>query len=150
MGFYGNNPNTHVEYNFIEIPEGKHRVQICNVKVERFKFEKKCFEITLKVSGHHNKLWYYIWYNPEYPDRTNREFAMFFDSFQIQDFEIKNYKKWIGSSGAVYVEYSRNILKYNYTAMVKYCLTGVDRDSLPAWQDAPTDDVPVCFREPLF
>ena len=42
MGFYGNNPNTYVEYDFIEIPEGNHRVQIYNVKVERFKFEKKC------------------------------------------------------------------------------------------------------------
>lgn len=150
MGFFDNNPNTHVERNFIEIPEGNHRVQICNVKVERFRFEKKCFEITLKVSGHHNKLWYYLWYNPEYPDRTNREFGMFFESFQIQDFDIKHYKKWIGHNGAVHVEHSTNMLKLNYTSIVKYCLTDEHRDNLPPWRDATADSVPLCFQESLF
>lgn len=150
MGFYNSKPNTYVEHNFIEIPEGDHRVQICNVKVERFRFEKKCFEITLKVSGHHNKLWYYIWYNPETPERTNRDFAMFFESFQIQDFDIKNYKSWIGHSGAVNVAHSRDILKLNYSAVIRYCLIGKHRDNLPPWRDASKNSVPLCFQEPLF
>ena len=76
MGYYSKNPNTYTQNNFIEIPEGNHRVKICNVKVERFRFEKKCFEITLKVSGHHGKLWYYIWYNPKKCHRRNEKMDM--------------------------------------------------------------------------
>ena len=140
MGYYSKNPNTYTQNNFIEIPEGNHRVKIFNVKVERFRFEKKCFEITLKVSGHHGKLWYYIWYNPDYKERTNRDFAMFFESFQIQDFDIKHYKDWIGKSGAVYVNHVVNRLTYdNYTATVVCCLTGEKRDKLPPWKEAPKD-----------
>jgi len=39
MGYYSKNPNTYTQNNFIEIPEGNHRVKICNVKVERFRFD---------------------------------------------------------------------------------------------------------------
>ena len=65
MGVWTSKPNTYNRTNFIEIPEGDHRVQITRVSVERFREQKKCFEITMKVSGYHGKVWYYLWYNPE-------------------------------------------------------------------------------------
>ena len=86
MGHKSINPNTYTQYNFIEIPEGNHRVQICNVRIKTTN-NKKCFEITLKVSGHHGKLWYFLWYNPEEPEKTNRNFALFFESFEIYDYD---------------------------------------------------------------
>lgn len=139
MGYFDHNPNTFTQYNFIEIPEGNHRVLICNVRVKNYRNEKKCFEIVLKVSGHHGKLWYYLWYNPEYPERTNRNFGMFFESFQIYDYDIKNYKKWIGKEGAVHIRHDYDVLKQTCTTNVVCCLNSAKRDTLPPWKEGPTD-----------
>lgn len=138
MGHKSINPNTYTQCNFIEIPEGNHRVQICNVRIKTTK-NKKCFEITLKVSGHHGKLWYFLWYNPEEPEKTNRDFALFFESFQIYDYDIKHYKDWIGQQGAVCVKHSFNKLDYTYKAYVYCCLIGIQKDNLPSWKEGPKD-----------
>lgn len=142
MGHKSINPNTYTQCNFIEIPEGNHRVQICNVRIKTTK-DKKCFEITLKVSGHHSKFWYFLWYNPERPDKTNRDFKLFFESFQIYDYDIKHYKDWIGKQGAVCVKHSFD--KLNYKAYVYYCLTGEQKDKLPPWREGPKDS---CYYFP--
>ena len=51
MGYWSK-PNVFKVHNFIEIPIGQHRVKITDVSVERFtKTKKRCYEISLKVSG---------------------------------------------------------------------------------------------------
>lgn len=143
MGYWKSKPNTYNEYGFIEIPEGDHRVQIHNVVVERFRNHKKCFEITLKVSGHHGKLWYYLWYNPEFFDASTKRFFSFFNSFNIQDHDLDNYKNWIGKSGAVRVvtddEVTDSSSDYKYALRVSHCLKGTQRDKLPPWKEAPKE-----------
>ena len=143
MGVWCSKPNAHTVHNFIEIPDGDRRVIINNVSVERFSKGKKCFEITLRVSGYHGKLWYYLWYNPERIDQSLKNLSCFFDSFQIEDHDLKNYKKWIGNSGAVKVvsevEPEKSIYNYKYSTKVSYCLTGEARDRLPEWREAPDE-----------
>lgn len=144
MGVWESKPNVYKEHDFIEIPEGEHRVKICNVSVEKFKNEKKCYEITFKVSGHHGKLWYYLWYNPEYMESSSKRFFSFFNSFHIENHDLSQYKSWIGKSGAVKVVH--NQLSDGYEAVVSYCLNDVKKDKLPPWSEAadklfPTDDI---------
>lgn len=144
MGYWKSKPNTYNEFNFIEIPEGDHRVQIHNVVVERFSNHKKCFEITLKVSGYHGKLWYYLWHNPENFDTSTKRFFSFFNSFNIQDHDLDNYKNWIGKSGAVRVvtddEVTDSSCDYKYAIRVSLCLNGPQRDKLPPWRE-PTKEL---------
>ena len=141
MGFFKGKPNRYNEYGFIEIPAGDHRVQICKVSKEKFRTGTLCYEITLKVSGHHGKLWYYLWDNPEYPERKEQDFSAFASSFQIQDQELENCKSWVGHSGAVRVAHNGrtedDVCSCLYEARVIRCLSGDQRDYLPAWREAP-------------
>ena len=143
MGYWKSKPNRYNEYGFIEIPVGDHRVQICNVKKESFKNEKKCFEITLKVSGYHGKLWYYLWYNPEKRQKTNWDFSLFFESFQINDYNIENYKDWIGKTGAVRVvsddEITDDSFEYKCAVRVAHSLGNAHIEKLPPWKEAPKE-----------
>ena len=87
MALWKNRPNTYKHSGFIDIPEGDHRVRICRVEVERFSRKRKCFEITLEVSGYHGKLWHHLWYNPDRVVEFERTFRPFFYSFGIQDYD---------------------------------------------------------------
>ena len=133
-------PNTYKEYDFIEIPVGAHRVQITRVFREKFKSGKTCYEITLKVSGYHGKLWCQLWDDPnDSISKNTQEIIQFFESFQIENRDLAEYKNWVGKSGAVYVnhydKYEKDMFDYKYCSKVAYYLTGRQRDNLPAWQD---------------
>ena len=143
MGFYKGKPNRHNVYGFIEIPAGEHRVKISKVVPEKFRTGTVCYEITLNVSGYHGKLWYYLWDNPEYPERKARDFSAFANSFEISDQELEKPKNWVGKSGAVRVEHKSKIeddvCACQYETRVVSCLCGESKDRLPAWTDAAID-----------
>ena len=145
MGYWKSKPNCYNEHNFIEIPEGCHRVQIRNVRVEKFNSGKKCYELTLKVSGYHGLLWFYLWEDPENSYNNAEKISQFFDSFQIEDHDFAKYKNWVGKAGAVYVshydgmKYDLQGPWYKYEAKVTSCLVGIQRDALPPWCEAPAE-----------
>ena len=150
---YKDKPNRYKERNFLEISEGDHRVQICKVSTKAGKYGKKCFEIALKVSGHHGKIWYFLWYDPMERDRTNQRFYDFFTSFEIYDYDLAHYKTWVGHYGAVCVKHDRIYVPQNltpeeteefdppywYEIKIPLCIHGPRRDCLPCWREAPAD-----------
>ena len=139
MGVWRSKPNIYTKVNFIEIPEGSYRVEIYKVRVERFRDNKHCFEITFKVSGYHGKLWYYLWANPEFGESSTRRFISFFESFDIKGDEQKDYKSWVGKVGAVNVVHefgpTDRLKKGQYEIVVHRCLNQFEQTRLPAWQD---------------
>ena len=48
------------EQDFAPIPAGDHRVRISEVIEKTFSSGNEGFEITLDVSGHNSKLWFYL------------------------------------------------------------------------------------------
>jgi len=156
MGYWESRPNIYKEHNFIEIPEGSHRVLITNVEVERFPTSKKrCYEITLKVSGQHGRLWFYLWYDPNDMTKTEKVFSSFYNSFHIQSQSTRSYRKWIGKMGAVYVEHnygpSQRLQEGEYEAKVSCCLDVRLQAKLPPWRDAPVEkeETPQVFSQEL-
>lgn len=140
MALWRNHPNTYRYSGFIDIPEGNHRVRICKVEVERFAKKRKCFEITLEVSGYHGKLWHHIWYDPEKIEECGRSFYPFFYSFGIDDHDLSHYKNWVGASGAINVRYEYR--GDEFEAKYIRCIYGKQRDKLPPWRDAdPESDM---------
>ena len=148
MAWWKNQPNLYQHNGFIDIPEGNHRVRICKVEVERFSKGRKCYEITLEVSGYHGKLWHHIWYDPDKIVEYEKTFYPFFYSFEIEDHDLAHYKKWVGASGAVSVRYDYQ--DYGFEAKYIRCLYGSQRDRLPQWIDAPDDAIPDFLKESLF
>lgn len=134
MAWWNNKPNVYTHSGFVDIPEGEHRVRIRKVDVERFSKGRRCFEITLEVSGYHGKLWHHIWYDPAKISECERSFYPFFYSFSLEDHNISHYKKWIGASGAVSVKYERR--GHEFEAKYIRCIYGKQRDKLPLWRDA--------------
>ena len=137
MALWKNQPNTYKYSGFIDIPEGDHRVRICRVEVERFSNKKKCFEITLEVSGYRGKLWHHLWYDPNKIEKCAKSFYPFFHSFGIEDHDVSHYKNWVGTSGAVNVYYLYR--DDAFEARYLQCLHGPRKDRLPMWRDAPTE-----------
>jgi hypothetical protein len=137
MALWKNQPNTYKHCGFIDIPEGDHRARICRVEVERFSGKKKCFEITLEVSGYHGKLWYHIWYDPERITECSKILYPFFDSFGIDDYDVSHYKKWIGADGAISVRHDYRGCEFE--AKYLWCVYGIQKDKLPPWRDAPKE-----------
>ena len=137
MAVWKNQPNTYKHQGFIDIPEGNHRVRICRVEVERFTKGRRCFEITLAVSGYHGKLWHHIWYDPARTVECEKSFYSFFYSFKIDDHDLSHYKKWVGAYGAVNIRYECR--ECELEAKYIRCIYGKQKDKLSPWKEAPSD-----------
>ena len=137
MACWKNKPNIYTQTGFIDIPEGDHRVKIDRVTVEKTRSGSRCFEIALSVSGYHGKLWHHLWYNPDRVVEFERTFRPFFYSFGIQDYDLSNYTKWKGATGAVRVGYEW--YGYDVEAKCIQFLYGIQRDKLPPWNSPALD-----------
>lgn len=131
------NPNEYSANEFSIIPTGDHRVRINDVVEKTFNSGNEGFEITLDVSGHSGKLWYYLVLDRNDTKKTNQRIGTFFESFGIGDFDLSHYRGWIGKIGGVRVKHE----EYNGTtsAKVAFCLSHKNQEKLPAWKgEAPT------------
>ena len=137
MAFWLNKPNTYKYRGFIDIPEGRHRVRICKVEVEELKYNRKCFKITMEVSGYHGKLWHHLWYDPSMKSDLTKRVYPFLNSFEIDDPDLSHYENWIGADGAVIVRYKyrERAADANYLQF----LSGEQKNMLPPWKDVTLD-----------
>lgn len=125
------NPSDYTENDFSIIPVGDHRVRIFEVSERTFNSGNQGFEITLEVSGHNSKLWFYLVLDANDQKRTNQRLGDFFNSFGITNYNLNAYNTWIGKIGAVRVKHE----EYNnsMSAKVSFCLSKKKQESLPAW-----------------
>lgn len=131
------NPNEYTASEFSIIPAGDHRVRINEVVEKTFNSGNEGFEITLDVSGHNGKLWFYLVLDRNDTKKTNQRIGTFFESFGIGDFDLSHYRGWIGKIGGVRVKHEE--YNGNQTAKVAFCLSRKNQEKLPAWKgDAPT------------
>lgn len=114
-------PSEYEAREFTLIPEGDHKVRIDSVEEKVFSSGNEGFEIMLDVSGFNSKLWYYLVLDPREKAKTNQRLGMFFDSFDIHDFNLSNYNNWVGRDGAVRVKH--NLYNGSKTANVVFCLS---------------------------
>lgn len=123
------NPNEYEASDFQIIPAGDHRVRIEDVIAKQSKAGNDMFEITLAVSDHSSRLWYYLVIDPTDSKKTNQRIGSFFDSFGITDYNMANYPRWKGKVGAVRVSHE----EYNgeQQAKVRFCLSRRNQDKLP-------------------
>ena len=131
------NPQDYTTNEFTIIPAGDHRVRINDVVEKTFNSGNDGFEITLDVSGHNGKLWFYLVLDRNDTKKTNQRIGTFFESFGIGDFDLSHYRGWIGKIGGVRVKHEE--YNGNQTAKVAFCLSRKNQEKLPAWKgDAPT------------
>ena len=130
------NPNEYSATEFSIIPTGDHRVRINDVVEKTFSSGNEGFEITLDVSGHGGKLWFYLVLDRNDTKKTNQRIGTFFESFGIGDFDLSHYRGWIGKIGGVRVKHE----EYNgsTSAKVAFCLSRKNQDKLPAWKGETT------------
>ncbi len=123
------NPAEYQENDFSVIPAGDHRVRVNDVVFKNSSKGNEMFEITFDVSGHGGKLWYYIVLDPNDTKKTNQRIGAFFESFGITNYNMDNYRGWIGKVGAVRVKHEQ----YNGAdqAKVAFCLSRKNQDKLP-------------------
>ena len=129
------NPNDYTVNDFAPIPVGDHRVRIFDVVEKRFSSGNEGFEITLEVSGHNSKLWFYLVLDHNDPKKTNQRIGAFFESFGIGDFDLSHYRSWVGKIGAVRVKHEEYMGKTS--AKVAFCLSKKNQEKLPAWKGEP-------------
>lgn len=126
------NPADYSANDFAPIPAGDHRVRIFDVVERTFSSGNAGFEITLEVSGHSGKLWFYLVLDHSDPKKTNQRIGTFFESFGIGDFDLSHYRGWVGKIGGVRVKHE----EYNgdLKAKVAFCLSRKNQEKLPAWK----------------
>ena len=126
------NPSQYKEQDYSIIPEGDHRVRINAVKERTFNSGNQGFEITLDVSGHNSKIWYYLVINPANSEQTNQRLGSFFNSFGITNTNLEACHQWVGKVGAARVVHEA----YNgsQSAKVRFFLSQNKQGKLPPWQ----------------
>ena len=121
------------------IEEGDYRVRIDDAIPTVAKNGTEGLAITLNVNGDTRKLKYYIWFNYNDENRTNRQLGAFFNSFDINPQEEPWCEPWIDKIGAVHVIHSD--YKGRKIAKVAYCITRDRQSDLPEWKEAsPTSN----------
>ena len=137
------NPNDYKENDFAPIPAGDHRVRINDVIEKTFNSGNSGFEITLDVSGHNSKLWFYLVLDPADTKKTNQRLGAFFESFGITDYDLSHYRGWIGKIGGVRVKHE----EYNgeNRPKVAFCLSKKNQEKLPAWKGEAQATVPNAY-----
>lgn len=120
--------------NFELIPEGDHRVKIIDVTEKIYSSGNEGFQITLEAAGYNSRLWYNLILDTREPQKTNQRIGMFFDSFDIKNFDLNNYHQWIGRDGAVRVKH--NSYNGRITPSVAFCLGRSQQGRLPEWGKA--------------
>ena len=136
--FWNYNESNYTEKSFKPIPEGDHRVRISDVSEETFSNGKNGLKITLDVSGHNSKLWYYITLDPADRKSTDQRLGELFNCFNITENERNSLEPWIGKYGAVRVKH--DLYEGRTIARVAFCLSRDQHDRLPTWQDKPVAD----------
>ena len=132
------------EQDFAPIPAGDHRVRISEVIEKTFSSGNEGFEITLDVSGHNSKLWFYLVLDASDSKKTNQRIGSFFDSFGIADVNLANYRAWTGKVGAVRVKHEEYMGETK--AKIAYCISRSKQDKLPEAKfsaAAPGDFAPI-------
>lgn len=126
------NPAEYSINDFQIIPAGDHRARISDVNEKRFSSGNEGFEITLDVSGHSGKLWFYLVFDPSDTKKTNQRIGTFLESFNICDFDLSHYRGWIGKIGGVRVKHEE--WGGDTRAKVAFCLSRKNQEKLPAWK----------------
>lgn len=129
-------PSQYQERNFELIPVGDYRLRIADVVEKTFKSGNSGYEITMDVSGHASKVWFYLVLDNSNHAQTNQRLGEFFDSFGIKSFTTGTGKQWVGAVGAGRIKHD----EYNgkTSAKVAYLIARNRQDKLPAWQN-PTN-----------
>ena len=122
------NASDYTARNFEPILEGDRRVRIKNVVEKVFSTGNEGFEITLDVPSYNSKLWYYLILDSTEPAKTNQRLGMFFDSFNICDFDLSHFENWIEKDGAVRVKH--NTYNASTIASVTFCLSRNQQDKI--------------------
>ena len=137
------NPNEYKENDFSPIPAGDHRVRINDVIEKTFGSGNSGFEITLDVSGHNSKLWFYLVLDPNDTKKTNQRIGDFFNSFGITDYDLSHFRGWVGKIGGVRVKHE----EYNgeNRPKVAFCLSKKNQEKLPAWKGEAQATVPTAY-----
>ena len=145
-------PSQYSERNFELIPVGDYRLRIAEVTEKTFKSGNSGYEITMDVSGHASKVWFYLVIDPSNPAQTNQRIGEFFDSFAINGVSMGSGKQWVGAVGAGRIKHD----EYNgkTSAKVAYLIARNRQDKLPMWQNvgatvAPAAQVQVEIPEDL-
>lgn len=135
------NPSDYSANEFTIIPAGDHRVRISDVIEKTFSSGRSGYEITLEVSAHQSKLWFYLVLDETDTKKTNQRIGTFFESFGIVDYDLSHYRGWIGKIGGVRVKHEE--YNGNTSAKVAFCLSRKNQDKLPAWKgEAPATTTP--------
>lgn len=121
---------------FSILPAGNYRVRIEDVQEKTSRSHKDMLEITLAVSGHNSKLWYYLVIDDsthEADKMTSIKLGTLFDSFGITkgDMCISNWKGHVGGAKVRHVKDNDG----NDRADVHYFLKPEQVKKLPAWQE---------------
>jgi len=127
-------PSQYQERNFELIPVGDYRLRIADVVEKTFKSGNPGYEITMDVSGHASKVWFYLVLDSSNHAQTNQRLGEFFDSFGIKSFATGTGKQWVGAVGAGRIKHD----EYNgkTSAKVAYLIARNRQDKLPAWQNS--------------
>ena len=135
------NPQDFRESDFSPIPAGDHRVRVQDVRERKFTSGNNGFEITLEVSGHNSRIWYYLVLNPNDVKGTNQRIGSFFDSFGITDIRLASYQSWVGKVGAARVKHEE--YNGNVSAKVHYFIGRSKQDKLPPWRSEQSVEVSI-------
>lgn len=133
------NPKNYTGITYEVIPPGDYRVRIENAEEAVSKNTgKDMIKLTIKVSGHNSKIWYYLVLDNsdlEAKARTDNSLGQIFNSFNIAEGNF-NLSSWVGKvGGATIKNRPDNRDPEKMQANIAWFIRREKQENLPAWQE---------------
>lgn len=118
---------------FEELPQGQYRCRIAKTEEKMTSTGKPMISMTLDISGHYQKLFYNLVFDPMNAKMTNQKLTSIFESFNIQGGNMDS-SAWIGKVGALKTRVGKD--QYgNPRTEVHYFLSPKKAMGLPMWKE---------------
>ena len=123
------------ETKFINLPDGDYRIKINSIEKKISQAGNDMWEIKFAPSGINGKLiYYYLVFNPDHRDITNKNLTSFYNSFNIPYEKNKlneNLQSFVGKIGAANI-YTPKDDNYGFEK-IKYFITDDRLKTLPPY-----------------
>ena len=125
-------PQDYEEVSYEPLPIGEYRIRIDMVEPKESKNGNTYFAFEFAVSGDNRKIWHNLVITDD-KKMTNQKLGAFFKAFNITNYDLNRWDRWVGRVGACKTKIRPAEGDYSARAEIHYFLPPEKAEKLAPW-----------------